>query len=92
MIYQATYQKAVESNNIGFLLVTIVALVTSTLALASFVKVTQSVFFGQIRPEHEDVKEVPAGKECGMSIAGFNDIKEGDFIEAFKIVEIKRTL
>ncbi|MBR4789057.1 MAG: translation initiation factor IF-2, partial [Bacteroidales bacterium] len=40
----------------------------------------------------DDVKEVPAGKECGMSIAGFNDIKEGDFIEAFKIVEIKRTL
>ena len=40
----------------------------------------------------DDVKEVPAGKECGMGIAGFNDIKEGDFIEAFKIVEIKRTL
>ena len=40
----------------------------------------------------DDVKEVPAGKECGMSIAGFNDIKEGDFIEAFKIVEIRRTL
>ena len=35
MIYQATYQKAVETNNIGFLLVTIVALVTSTLTLAS---------------------------------------------------------
>ena len=40
----------------------------------------------------DDVKEVAAGKECGMSIAGFNDIKEGDFIEAFRIVEIKRTL
>ena len=38
------------------------------------------------------VKEVPAGKECGMNIAGYNDIKEGDFIEAFQIVEIKRTL
>jgi len=38
------------------------------------------------------VKEVLAGKECGMSIAGYNDIKEGDFIEAFQIVEIKRTL
>ena len=38
------------------------------------------------------VKEVPAGKECGMSIAGYNDIKEGDMIEAFQIVEIKRTL
>ena len=38
------------------------------------------------------VKEVAAGRDCGMSIAGYNDIKEGDFIEAFTIVEIKRTL
>ncbi len=38
------------------------------------------------------VKEVPAGKECGMAIAGYNDIKDGDMIEAFQIVEIKRTL
>ncbi len=38
------------------------------------------------------VKEVIAGKECGMSIAGYNDIKDGDVIEAFQIVEIKRTL
>ena len=68
MIYQATYQKAVESGNIGFLLATIVALITSVLTLASFVKVTQSVFFGQIRPEHEDVKEVPAGMIIGMCL------------------------
>ncbi len=38
------------------------------------------------------VKEVIAGKECGMAIAGYNDIKEGDAIEAFQIVEVKRTL
>ncbi len=38
------------------------------------------------------VKEVAAGRDCGMSIAGYNDIKEGDYIEAFTIVEIKRTL
>ena len=37
-------------------------------------------------------KEVAAGRDCGMSIAGYNDIKEGDFIEAFTIVEIKRSL
>ncbi len=37
-------------------------------------------------------KEVGAGKECGMAIAGYNDIKDGDIIEAFHIVEIKRTL
>ena len=40
----------------------------------------------------DTVKEETAGKECGMSIAGYNDIKEGDVIEAFQIVEIKRTL
>ena len=40
----------------------------------------------------DTVKEVTAGKECGMSVAGYNDIKEGDMIEAFQIVEIKRTL
>ena len=38
------------------------------------------------------VKEVVAGRECGMAIAGYNDIKEGDLIEGFQIVEIKRTL
>ena len=47
---------------------------------------------GSLKIGKDDVKEVAAGKECGMSISGFNDIKEGDFIEAFKIVEIKRTL
>ena len=40
----------------------------------------------------DQAKEVIAGMECGMGIANFNDIKEGDSIEAFQIVEIKRTL
>ena len=68
MIYQATYQRAVETNNIGFLLVTVVALVTSTLTLASFVKVSQSVFFGQLPAEYENVKEVPFGMRLAMGI------------------------
>lgn len=68
MIYQATYQRAVETNNIGFLLVTIVALVTSTLTLASFVKVSQSVFFGQLPKEYENVQEVPFGMRLAMGI------------------------
>ena len=79
MIYQATYQKAVESNNIGFLLVTIVALVTSTLTLASFVKVTQSVFFGQLPKELEDVKEVPFGMRFAMGILALLCILTGLF-------------
>ena len=68
MVYQATYQKAVESGNIGFLLVTVIALVTSVLTLASFVKVSQSVFFGQLPAEYEDVREVPFGMRFAMGI------------------------
>jgi translation initiation factor IF-2 len=40
----------------------------------------------------EDVREVEAGFECGIGLEGFNDIKVGDSIEAFKIVETKRKL
>ncbi len=38
----------------------------------------------------EDVKEVRSGMECGISIKNFNDIKVGDVIEAYEIVEIKQ--
>ena len=47
---------------------------------------------GSLQIGKDSVKEVVSGKECGMSIAGYNDIKEGDMIEGFQIVEIKRTL
>ena len=47
---------------------------------------------GSLQIGKDSVKEVSAGKECGMSIAGYNDIKDGDIIEAFQIIEIKRTL
>ncbi len=47
---------------------------------------------GSLQIGKDAAKEVPAGRECGMSIAGYNDIKDGDVIEAFQIVEIKRTL
>ncbi len=40
----------------------------------------------------EDVREVESGFECGIGLEGFNDIKVGDTIEAFKIVETKRKL
>lgn len=40
----------------------------------------------------EDVREVEAGFECGIGLEGFNDIKVGDTVEAFKIVETKRKL
>ncbi|RTQ95249.1 translation initiation factor IF-2 [Lysinibacillus telephonicus] len=38
----------------------------------------------------DDAKEVAKGYECGMTIKNFNDIKEGDIIEAFIMEEIKR--
>ena len=38
----------------------------------------------------DDVKEVARGYECGITIKNFNDIKEGDIIEAFVMEEIKR--
>jgi translation initiation factor IF-2 len=40
----------------------------------------------------DDVRDVDAGYECGMSIANYNDIKIGDIIEAYKIVETKKKL
>ena len=40
----------------------------------------------------DDAKEVVAGQECGLGVENFNDIKEGDIVEAFEIQEIKRTL
>ncbi len=38
----------------------------------------------------DDVREVATGYECGLSIERFNDFKEGDIIEGFKMVEIER--
>jgi translation initiation factor IF-2 len=40
----------------------------------------------------DDVREVDAGFECGISLENFNDIKVGDIIEGFELVEIKRKL
>jgi len=40
----------------------------------------------------DDVREVNAGYECGIGLAGFQDLREGDIIEAFEVVEEKRHL
>ena len=40
----------------------------------------------------DDVKEVRENYECGLNIAGYNDIKEEDVLEAFTVTEVKRTL
>ena len=40
----------------------------------------------------DDVREVKAGFECGLSVKNFNDIEKGDQLEAYEIVEVSRTL
>lgn len=47
---------------------------------------------GSLKRFKDDVKEVVSGYDCGLSIAGYNDIHEGDIIEAFEEVEVKKTL
>ena len=47
---------------------------------------------GSLKRFKEDVKEVDAGYECGLNINGYNDIKVGDVIEAYKIIETKKKL
>ncbi len=47
---------------------------------------------GSLKRFKDDVKEVASGFDCGLNIDGFNDVKVGDIIEAYTIVEIKRKL
>ena len=45
---------------------------------------------GSIQREKDTVKEVKKGLECGITIENFNDIKVGDIIESYEMVEIER--
>lgn len=45
-----------------------------------------------LRRFKDDVKEVKQGYECGIALEGYNDIKVGDVVEAYEIVEEQRTL
>ena len=45
---------------------------------------------GSIQREKDSVREVKKGLECGITIANFNDIKVGDVIEAYEMVEVER--
>ena len=47
---------------------------------------------GSLKRFKDDVREVREGYECGINVEGFNDVKVGDVIEAYKIEEIQRTL
>jgi len=47
---------------------------------------------GSLRRFKDDTKEVREGFECGIAIETFNDIREGDMIEAYEVEEVARTL
>lgn len=88
MIYQAVYEKAMQTGNFFYVVVTVTALVVSVMTLASFVKVLHSVFFGQLRKEHEDVKEVSPIMLIPMGIMSFLCIFTGIFYREFDRVFI----
>ena len=46
---------------------------------------------GSLRRFNDDVREVAQGFECGVVIEGYNDVKEGDVIEAYELKEVART-
>ena len=48
--------------------------------------------FDSLKRFKDDVREVKAGFECGLSVKNFNDLKLGDQIEAYEVVEVARTL
>jgi translation initiation factor IF-2 len=47
---------------------------------------------GSLRHLKDDVKEVPEGMECGISVEGYTDLKEKDVLECFEVEEVKQKL
>src|SRR6266545_4300856 len=45
----------------------------------------------QLKRFKDDVREVEEGFECGILLEGFNDVKEGDVLEAYEVRQIERT-
>ena len=59
--------------------------------------IRESVIIGDyaidsLKREKDDAREVRQGYECGIKLANFNDLKEGDILEDYRIEEIRRTL
>jgi translation initiation factor IF-2 len=44
-----------------------------------------------LRRVQDDVREVQQGFECGLTIEGYNDVKEGDVLEVYTVKEVART-
>jgi translation initiation factor IF-2 len=56
------------------------------------VVVVNDLALESLKRQKDDVKEVKAGFECGLKIAGYDDIKIGDRLEAYVRETIRRTL
>ncbi len=68
LIYQSIYARAAETHNPFYVFVLLIAIVTSVLTLASFVKVAHSVFFGQLPERLNDTKEASLAMRAPMWI------------------------
>ncbi len=68
MVYQAAYNKAIMEGRIYYAFVAVIAVVVSVMTLASFIKVTQAVFFGQLPDNLRNTKEVPFAMRLPMWI------------------------
>ncbi len=55
-------------------------------------KVLNDYAVASLKRVKDDAKEVREGMECGIRLDHFNDIKEGDLLEAYRIEEVKRTM
>jgi translation initiation factor IF-2 len=55
-------------------------------------KILRDYPIASLRREKDDVREVREGFECGIRLEGFDDVKEGDLFESFRIDEVRRTL
>jgi translation initiation factor IF-2 len=53
--------------------------------------VVHETTIAQLRRFKDDVREVEEGFECGILLEGFNDVKEGDVLEAFEVRQVERT-
>ena len=65
-------------------------------ALITSLTPTKGVIFtgdvSSLKRFKDDVKEVALGLDCGLNIKGFNDLREGDIIESYEEIEVKKTL
>ena len=64
----------------------------ATVVIRDGTVITEGRDLEALRRVKDEAKEVRAGTECGIRIAGYEDLKPGDELICYKIVEVKRTL